>query len=63
MCSDRAAMSKELGAMMKKQKSETNMKDNYKQSKQEIEDRAISIGKKCRNEVSRLMCNCCSPCS
>ena len=52
LASDRAAVTKELAAMMKKKRSETDMKENKKQSLQEIEDRAVSIGKKCRSEVS-----------
>lgn len=48
-------MTKELAAMMKKKRSETDMKENKKQSLQEIEDRAVSIGKKCRSEVSYMV--------
>ena len=41
---------------MKKDRQDADLKENKKQSMRGIEDRAIEIGKKARNEVSHDDC-------
>ncbi len=49
--SDRAMLTKELAFSMKKDREAADLKENKKASMRGIEERAIEIGKKARNEV------------
>lgn len=58
-CSDRAALTKELAVSMKKDRVDADLKDNKKASLRGIEEKAVEIGKKARNEVGMLAATSC----